>query len=123
MDSLTLEERMQLAIKAIQSGASQRSVASTFNVPRSTLQDRLASMQPNKVSKQHMQRLTVEEEGALCRILQQMHLQGQLIGITSLECFAQQLLQQKGDFEPLSAYNTLFYLYYNANLYKCELVL
>jgi len=77
---------MQLAIKAIQSG--QRSAAITFNVPRSTLQDRLAGMQPNKVSKQHMQRLTVEEEGALCRVLQQMHLYGWPIGITGLECFA-----------------------------------
>jgi hypothetical protein len=72
MDSLTLEERIQLAIKAIQSSTSQRSAAVTFNVPRSTMRDRLGGMQQNKVSKQHMQRLTPEDEGAICRVLQQI---------------------------------------------------
>ena len=46
-----------------------------------------------------MQRLTPEEEGAICRIIQQMHLRGWPIGICSLECFARQLLEQKGDFK------------------------
>ena len=72
MDSLTPEARIQLAIKAIQSGTSQRSAADTFNVPRTTLRDRIGGMQQNKVSKQCMQRLTLEEEGAICRVLQQM---------------------------------------------------
>jgi len=71
MDSLTPEERIQLAIKAIQSGTSQRSAANTFNAPRTTLRDRLGGKQQNKGLK-HMQRLTLEEEGAICCVLQQM---------------------------------------------------
>ena len=65
------------------------------------MRDRLAGMQPNKVSKQHMQRLTLEEEGAICRVLQQMDAWGWPIGISGLESLAKQLLEQKGDFNPL----------------------
>jgi hypothetical protein len=50
-----------------------RSAASIFDVPWSTFHGRLASVQTNRASKQHMQRLTPEEEGAICRVLQQMH--------------------------------------------------
>jgi hypothetical protein len=72
MDSLTTEERIQLAIKAIQLGTSQRNATDTFNVPRTTLRNRLGGMQQNKILKQYMQRLTLEEEGAICCVLQQM---------------------------------------------------
>ena len=68
-----------------------------------------------------MQRLTLEEESSICRIIQQMHLWGWPIGIAGLECFARQLLAQKGDLEPLGMYNIL--LFYITNIYRCELVL
>ena len=103
MDTPTLEQRIQLAIEAFQSGSlsSKRSAAKTFDVPWTSFQNRLAGIQPNRASKQHMQRLTQEEEGAIHRVLQQMHLWGWPIGIHGLECFARQLLEQKGDFKPL----------------------
>ena len=103
MDTLTLEQRMQLAIEAFESGSlpSKRSAANAFNIPWTSFRNRLAGIQPNRASKQHMQRLTLEEEGAICRVLQQMHLWGWPIGIHGLECFARQLLEQKGDFKPL----------------------
>ena len=109
MESLPKEERIQLAIKAIQSGTSERSVATTFNVPRTSIRNRQAGMQPNKVSKSHMQRFTPEKEGSICRVIQQMHLQGWPIGISGLEALVQQLLDQKGDSEPLGKHNILFY--------------
>jgi helix-turn-helix, Psq domain len=109
MESLTDEENMQLAINATKSGISQRKAAATFGVPRTTLQDRLAGREPNKIAKQHMQRLTPEEEGALCRALLQMHAWGWPIGVHGLESFAQQLLQKKGDFEPLGR---IYYYYF-----------
>ena len=109
MESLPKEERIQLAIQAIQSGTSERSAATTFNVPRMSVRNRQAGMQPNKVSKSHMQRLTPEEEGSICRVIQQMHLWGWPIGISGLESLVRQLLDQKGDSEPLSKYNILFY--------------
>jgi hypothetical protein len=54
------EKQIQLTIQALQSKAesSVRKAALTFNFSRSTLCDRIAGMQPNKASKQHMQRLT-----------------------------------------------------------------
>jgi hypothetical protein len=111
MDTFT-PERIQLAVEAFQPGSlpSKRSAASAFNVPWSAFRDRLAGVQTNRASKQHMQRLTPEQEASICRIIQQMHLWGCPIGIASLECFAQQLLAQKGDFEPLGIYNTLLFI-------------
>ena len=49
MDTLTPEQRIQLAIKAFQSGSfpSKRSAASAFNIPWSTFRDRLAGVQTN----------------------------------------------------------------------------
>ena len=63
------EVRMQAAIAALQDGMAKsvRQAANTFNVPRSTLQDRIFGRKANKVSKQFMQRLTVEEEEAISR--------------------------------------------------------
>ena len=106
MDTLTLEQRTQLAIEAFQSGdyPSKHGAANAFNVPWTSFRNRLAGMQTNRASKQHMQCLTPEEEGAICRVLQQMHAWGWPIGIAGLESFTQQLLQQKGDFEPLGTY-------------------
>jgi hypothetical protein len=70
MESLPKEERIQLAIKAIQSCASERSAANSFNVPRKSVRNRQAGMRSNKVLKSHMQRLTPEEEGSICRVIQ-----------------------------------------------------
>jgi hypothetical protein len=70
------EQRIQLAIQAIQSHVepSVRSAAKTFDVPRTTLQHRITGMLANKDSKQYMQRLTPEEEASICRVTLQMHL-------------------------------------------------
>ena len=71
MDTLTLEQRMQLGIEAFQSGdlPSKRSAASAFNVPWTSFRNRLARIQLNRALKQYIQRLTLEEEGAIYRVL------------------------------------------------------
>jgi hypothetical protein len=70
------EQRVQLAIQAIQSHAelSVRSAAKTFDVPRTTLWHRIAGMLANKDSKQHIQRLTPEEEASIRRVILQIYL-------------------------------------------------
>ena len=97
------EVRMQAAIAALRSGGSKsiRHAANTFDVPRSTLQDRLRGLKPNKVSKQCMQRLTPEEEDSISRAIHQLFLWGWPVSIKGLEAFARQLLDNKNDHEPL----------------------
>ena len=97
------ESRIQAAIEALRSGTtpSLRKAAVTYDVPRTTLQHRLAGMQPNKISKQCMQRLTPEEESAIERTIQQLFLWGWPMTIKGLEALARQLLDHKGDFQPL----------------------
>ena len=103
MDTEDTEERIQAAIAALKSKAvpSVRKAALKFNVPRSTLQDRLAGVQPIKISKQSMQRLTPEEEDAIVRTIQQLSLWGWPLTIEGLKALATQLLLQKGDNDPL----------------------
>jgi hypothetical protein len=97
------ETRIQEAITALRSGSSKsiRQAADTFDVPRSTLQDRLRGLRPNKISKQGMQRLTPEEEDSIDRAVHQLFLWGWPISISGLETLARQLLDHKGDQEPL----------------------
>jgi hypothetical protein len=66
---IDLEQQIQLAIKAIRSKtvSSIRKAAELFDVPRSTLQDRLASWQTSKASREALQRLTVEEEDSIVK--------------------------------------------------------
>jgi len=69
------EARIQAAIAAIQAKQvpSARQAAMLFSVPRSTLQDRLSGKRKaNKTSKQHLQRLSVEEEEALVKAVYQL---------------------------------------------------
>jgi DDE superfamily endonuclease/helix-turn-helix, Psq domain len=97
------EERIQAAMEAIKSkkASSLRKAAEMFRIPRSTLRDRIAGCQPLKTSKQHLQRLSPEEEGAIERTILQMSVWGWPMTITSLEALARELLDKKGDFEPL----------------------
>jgi predicted HTH domain antitoxin len=73
------ERQIQFAIEAIRSKAvsSIRKAAELFEVPRSTLQDRLSGKrQPNKQSKQGMQRLTIEEEDSIVKAALQLYAWG-----------------------------------------------
>jgi len=56
---LTQEEKVQLAIKALQDGtiSSQRKAALVFEVPRTTLQQRFHGRRSTKESQQLQQRL------------------------------------------------------------------
>lgn len=97
------EQRIQLAIDFLKSHdtASVRQAATTFGVPRSTLQDRMAGRKPNKTSKQSMQRLSPEEEESIVRCILQMGAWGWPMTITALETLATTLLNDKGDKDPL----------------------
>ncbi|KAL2018822.1 hypothetical protein VTK56DRAFT_380 [Thermocarpiscus australiensis] len=98
------ERRMQLAIEAIRTKAilSVRRASITFNVPRSTLQDRLAGKRvPNRYSKTGLQKLSVEEEDFITREMTRLHNTGHRPTIKTLEQLAAQLLAGKGLRAPL----------------------
>jgi helix-turn-helix, Psq domain len=71
---LNQEERIQLAIKALQDGTipSQRRAAVQYNVPRSTLQDRFNGVRSAREAQQSQQRLSVEEEESIKRCITTM---------------------------------------------------
>lgn len=98
------EERLQAAIAAIQAKdvSSVRQAATLFSVPRTTLRSRLSGKrQPNKTSKQHLQRLSVEEEEAVVKAIYQLDAWGWPMTIAAIENLATQLLLAKGDTKPL----------------------
>ena len=71
---LTQEERIQLAIKALQDGTipSQRQAALIYNVPRGTLQHRFHGRRSAKEYNQSQQRLSVQEEASIKRCIATM---------------------------------------------------
>lgn len=97
------EQRIQLAIEAFRSKAvsSIRKAAELFDVPRSTLQDRLAGRQTAKASRQGLQRLTVEEEDSIVKAALQLHAWGWPLTLKGLDNLATSLLVKKGDLLPL----------------------
>jgi hypothetical protein len=98
------EARIQAAITALNNHdvPSVRQAATLFDVPRSTLQDRFAGRrQANKTSKQHMQRLTVQEEDSVVKAVYQLDAWGWPMSISAIEHLASQLLLAKGDTKPL----------------------
>jgi hypothetical protein len=103
MNSLDTEARIQLAIKALVSGTipSQRKAATLFNIPRSTLQDRLRGIRPAKDFHESQQRLTPAEEDAIKRCLHTLTVWGWPATIRYLRSLAVGLLRAKGDHEPL----------------------
>jgi hypothetical protein len=58
------ELSIQSAIRDLESGVytSQRAAAKAWGVPRSTLQHRMAGLQPRAIAHQHQQRLSPEQE-------------------------------------------------------------
>jgi hypothetical protein len=100
---LTQEEKVQLAIKALQDGTilSQRKAALIYNVPRTTLQQRLHGRRSAKESQQSQQRLSVQEEDSIKRCITTMTSWGWPVNIRYLKSLAIGLLQAKEDYEPL----------------------
>ena len=100
---LTQEEKIQLAIKALQDGTipSQRKAAIIYNVPRTTLQQRFHGRRSAKESQQSQQRLSVQEEDSLKRCIITMASWGWPVSIKYLKSLTIGLLHAKGDNEPL----------------------
>jgi len=100
---LDQEERIQLAIKALQDGTipSQRRAALLYNIPRSTLQDRFNGKRSAREVQQSQQRLSVQEEESIKRCITTMASWGWPVSIRYLKSLAIGLLQDKGDNEPL----------------------
>ena len=69
--SLPIEERLQLAIAAINDGTvpSVRQAANLFGVPRSTLRSRLDGSQSHNTAYQRYQRFSAAEEASINHIL------------------------------------------------------
>lgn len=101
--SLDQEARIQLALAAYEAKevSSIRQAATTFNVPRATLQDRIHGRKPNKTSKTHLQRLTPKEEESVVRAIYQLDAWGWPMTIKAMKELACQQLTSKGDHLPL----------------------
>ena len=112
MPSLPPEERVQLAIKALHAGSisSQRKAAEHFNIPRSTLQERLKGRRPAKELHQAQQRVTPEEEDAIKRTLITMTAWGFSSTIRYLRSLAVGIQEARGDYEPLGQHWYKHYL-------------
>jgi hypothetical protein len=98
------EQRILAAIAAYnaQEISSLRQAAKLFDVPVSTLHDRYSRKhKANKVSKQHLQRLSPEEEEAVVKAIYQLDVWGWPMTISAMENLATQLLLAKGDSNPL----------------------
>src|SRR2546423_5021163 len=100
---LNVEERIQLAIKALQDGTgpSQRRAAYLYNVPRTTLQARFHGRRSAKESQQSQQRLSVQEQDSVKRCILTMASWGWPVSIKYLQSLTIGLLRAKGDHEPL----------------------
>ena len=77
-DLIEQEGRILLAIQAFKNGeiSSIREVARRFNIPRSTLQDRLRGHQQRAISRANLSKLTEIEEQSLKKWVLSMDLRG-----------------------------------------------
>lgn len=98
------EELIQLAITDIQQGlCSIRSAAEKYSVPSSTLSDRLHGSQPQRQAKTHNQRLSpVQEEYVVDWCLNEEK-SGRAPSRSQVVGFAQAILAEGGDRQPLGA--------------------
>ena len=103
IDVNSSDTRMELAIAELKRNPaiSQRQLAKEYNVPRSTLQARIHGRKSAKTYHEESQRLSVIEERALIGWIEQMTEWGWPPRIQHLESMAKNLLNAKGDSEPL----------------------
>lgn len=104
---LPLEERIQLALARYQEAQlaketiSQRKIARLHGVPKSTLQDRIHGRQATHIRNEQFQRLSSEEEEAIHTWILRLQNWGWPPRIEQVRFMAIELLQQKGDTEPI----------------------
>ena len=101
--SLSQEERIQLAIRAIDtdSNLSVRKAAFTFDVKRTTLQARINGRRSAEEYQHTQQRLSQQEEQSITRLITVMSIWGWPMIVKFLETLAISLLASKGDTVPL----------------------
>lgn len=89
---------MQLAMEAIRSktAPSIRKVAELFDIPPSTLQDRLAGQESSEGIRRHNQRFNVEEENSIAKAALQLHAWGWPLSLQVLHSLAIWFADQKG---------------------------
>ena len=97
------EQQLQRALEAIRNKTvpSIRKAAELFAVPRSTLYARLKGATTVQAAHEPFQRLSAAEEASLKRTVRLMFMWGWPMTIKAIETFSTQLLQAKGDLEPL----------------------
>jgi hypothetical protein len=97
------ERRIQAAIAALSDGSvpTVLSASKIFNIPRSTLKDRLKGRPSAKARQQARQRLTTQEEDAIVKSIHTLTTWGWPMSIHWLESFTTSLLKKKGDDSPL----------------------
>jgi len=97
------EERIQAALAALRHGdvKSIRAASQMFNIPRTTLRDRLHGSISAIARQQSQQRLSVHEEQCIVNTIYTLDRWGWPMSIQWLESFTTSFLREKGDHRPL----------------------
>ena len=92
------EADMLLALSALDRGQikSVRKAASTFNVPRSTLQDRRAGLAPQRDCQPKSKKLTKLEEEVIVKYILDLDLRGFAPSLSAVRDMADKLLAKRG---------------------------
>lgn len=97
--SIPSEERVRRAVKAYQDGQfeSTRRAAVAYDVPQSTVSDRLRGVQPRRVAQMGNRKLTMTEEKALILWILSMDERGMPPTMTYTRRMANLLLSERGE--------------------------
>lgn len=103
-NDLGQEGRLELAIQAIQKGhiTSVQKVAQLYNVPRTTLRDRLKGIQQRAIAHRTERKLTETEEETLLQWILIMDKRGTPLRPSTVQDMANLLLANRDSSKPLS---------------------
>jgi hypothetical protein len=101
LELLSCEDRIILAIKAIQSDAtmSQRRAAATYNVPQSTLNARCTSQSSRRDIQPNQSKLSKLEEETIIQYIRKLNARGFAPTFTYVRSMANQLLAARSSSE------------------------
>lgn len=101
--SAVKEKNIQSAIDEVRRGMSQAKAAALYGIPASTLSVRLRGAKPVKYSKIHAQRLSPSQEDFVTDWCLNEEKAGRAPTRRQVVAFAEEILRQGGNLEPLGA--------------------
>ena len=97
------EQLIQSAIAEVHEGASQKDAAARYSLPRSTLSDRIRGAASKKEAKIPRQRLSPEQESFIADWCLNEERAGRAPSRRQVVTFAQEILAEGGDYQPLGS--------------------